>query len=37
MDTDESVVDPSEVELSGDEDSNELAGRIRDRIGKACN
>ena len=34
MDQDESVEDMSEVELSGDEDGEELANRIRDRSGK---
>ena len=34
MDQDESEADLSEVELSGDDDSAELAGRIRDRTGK---
>ena len=33
QDQDMSEGEPSEIELSGDEESREIAGRIRDRAG----
>ena len=33
MDADESEIELSEVELSGDEDSRDIAGRIRNNTG----